>query len=135
MAVTQRDYIRHFKDMQDGKIQPNEQGVWTIKQYASEPRGEKRKKSTTSSRSAKSCKMARRADKKKNPSKKRGISTPSKKKSTNRKTSTPKKSANEKKATTKKIRRKTIKAGGLFIKSQSKVRRRPVNYPGRVKQL
>ena len=31
MAVTQRDYIRHFRDMQQGKNHLDQNGVWTVR--------------------------------------------------------------------------------------------------------
>ena len=34
MVVTQRDYTRHFRDMQLGKVHPDKYGVWTVRHYA-----------------------------------------------------------------------------------------------------
>ena len=36
VVPTKQDYIRHFKEMQQGKKHPDAYGVWTIKCYSGE---------------------------------------------------------------------------------------------------
>ena len=147
MAVTQRDYLRHFRDMQLGKIHPDQSGVWTVRHYngddgtgANQLRVKLISPTQQTLERAKS-KMKRPVQhtdqcavkKQKLPAqgnKKREIKT-------NRKQGKPANKMSRKKVTKKKTSRKVeqVKTKDKHRKQQSARRHRTTKYLGRTRQL